>query len=954
MASKSTSSSLAKSAPPTLLAFSFESLTPATYRVTRVAWSLEAYQIVAGLREALRSPAYDKPKELPIKDLRLRTQVYDPGVVRVNARLGIGHLLAEGDALNMLFTTSAPAEASEHANRAVAHWVDEAVKKIRGLKPMDARIAQGLRTLALNQQAIVTQADKVKVFQWATNEATNATLPQTATGFADLADYVAAQLVGKVIFPAAGPLRREIGSTLDKGYARLLTDPEVVPMGTEAPCSISLGLTITVATYPGRPLPVILLNMGKRVWTTGPKGRFFGNDLGGFVLPVGEDRAFKFSIDSHRLTLDDDYRAIAAGYPDLPAGDQLTAADLVRTGGNNPGSRVVVAAAPGRSAEKVAGRGVTDLDRQLAFERLTELLAPQGFTPWGGYLQRIETGAKTLNGLVGKWDVAHHTGTDEEKAKDQVLQEWTRELHAGLNQFYDGTHRILVAYQTGLHDDAARVEATLTKVLGPKGVVVTRVLLPDHVHGPRAWGPDGEKPAPPEERGKAKAAIWTLWIAGQVKQLTTKKQDLPHGIIVLARRNYGAGQYDDAISKQVGRVALIKGFAGANVQYLLPSAAAGATPSAAQLSKFQMRVLNGWRDLALKSVGRMPILPSRLVKRMPFMQQGNQPPVLLGAGIVRVNKTRERKNKTSFIPYVIELDPVSGECQATLLLRAAGSKQPVQPVSMRPLKQAVLALATHGPSYLAEHSSPQKVLVERQQLTEAFLHDVLLSRSKHHQGREIVLLADTSTLNGIWRWLADAQVNPADVRLHGLTEFQKALPNVTFVRLRHNHSPKALLPTEHVKVSFDQPDGTRSEPRLSARWADAKLYRLTDPSVGLPTYLSYGSRMFQPVRSASSYRPTHSVKGGKETPTAPFTKTWATPNPLEITVLQDPSQPARFQPDELAFLVETLRSSYDHFGGWTTLPGPLHFASVLKEYVPDYVMAEEEAAAKEEAKEEKE
>jgi hypothetical protein len=73
---------------------------------------------------------------------------------------------------------------------------------------------------------------------------------------------------------------------------------------------------------------------------------------------------------------------------------------------------------------------------------------------------------------------------------------------------------------------------------------------------------------------------------------------------------------------------------------------------------------------------------------------------------------------------------------------------------------------------------------------------------------------------------------------------------------------------------------------------------------------------------------------------------------VEITVLQDPQQVPRFTPDELATLVETLRGAYNHFGGWTTMPGPLHFASFLKEYVPDYELAEAEADARQEVENE--
>jgi hypothetical protein len=161
---------------PTLLTFTFQSTPPAIYRVTRVAWTPEAYKIVAGLSEALYK--YKEKKKLPIRDLRLRTQVYDPGTVRVASTLGIGFVDAPKEEYDILFTSSSPTEAIEHANAAVADWVDEAVKHVEGLKSFDKQEAQKLRMLALNEKKGVATArvEEVAVFQWNTNPATDSAL----------------------------------------------------------------------------------------------------------------------------------------------------------------------------------------------------------------------------------------------------------------------------------------------------------------------------------------------------------------------------------------------------------------------------------------------------------------------------------------------------------------------------------------------------------------------------------------------------------------------------------------------------------------------------------------------------------------------------------------------------------------------------------------------------------
>jgi hypothetical protein len=961
-------------ASPTLLMLSFTATPPAAHRVTRVAWTPQAHTMVASLNKALRQ----QNKQLPSRDLRLRTQVYDAGALRVSYKLGIGYEDSEGDELDILFTHTPPEEACDIANRAVADWVEEAVKKVNGLGAINERVAHKLRQLALNEGAVTARADQVAVFQWDTNPDTGSAWPRkdsptasrVATGFSDLADYVASLLVGQTVFSEAGPLRREIGSDLQGASARLLTDPVPVQMGTKNRCWLSLGLTVTVATYPGRSLPVIRIDMQKRVWTSVPKASYYGRDLTGFALPKGELRAFQFEIDSHKLTVGSEYRAIARQYTSLPVREDLTATELARDGRSYPECAILVGSVPGRTEVKTAGRGITDLDRQQAIEQIVALLEPHNFAPWGGQLKRVKTPNKNLTGLAAHWQAALQaddkpvpnlaaTEDGAKAAKKAATKaatktanyvQWVAEMHESLSEHYGGQHRLLLAYQDGLLPDAQLVEETLHKVLGTEAIHVQMEMLPEGVHGSK-WPSNGEKPRPPAQRAEQRLASWEPWLAEIKQRYQAAERPLPHGVIVIARKKYPGG-IDDPISKQVGRVALIQGLQGAVVQYLLPiTSKTGVAPTEKETEQFQLRLLNAWRDLTLKSVGGTHNLAERLKAGMPAVQASGHLPVLLGAGIIRVNKSRSKGNTTSFIPYVIELDSANGQCQATMLLKKLGPANPTRRVLMQPLRAAVRELATHGPSYLAEKGTAAQVLRERQQLTEEFLYDTLLERSAQYANREIIVLADMSTLNSIWTWLADASVNPADMRLHRRTKFQEALPNVTLVRIRPGHAPKALLPTPNVNVAFVQPDGTLSTPRLSATWCDAKLYRLTDTSSVMPTYFSYGSRLFKPVRSLSSYRPTVSVKAEGTKHNEPFTKSWATPNAVEITVLQDPKRAPRFAPDELATLVETLRGTYNHFGGWTTMPGPLHFASFLKEYVPDYELAEAEADARQEAAE---
>ncbi len=66
---------------------------------------------------------------------------------------------------------------------------------------------------------------------------------------------------------------------------------------------------------------------------------------------------------------------------------------------------------------------------------------------------------------------------------------------------------------------------------------------------------------------------------------------------------------------------------------------------------------------------------------------------------------------------------------------------------------------------------------------------------------------------------------------------------------------------------------------------------------------------------------------------SPSKDRWPTPKPLEIvvTLIQ-----AKDNPDCLAALVESLRYSFGHYSEWTSLPAPLFFERVIRDYISDF------------------
>ncbi|MEH1963082.1 MAG: RNaseH domain-containing protein [Nostoc sp.] len=117
----------------------------------------------------------------------------------------------------------------------------------------------------------------------------------------------------------------------------------------------------------------------------------------------------------------------------------------------------------------------------------------------------------------------------------------------------------------------------------------------------------------------------------------------------------------------------------------------------------------------------------------------------------------------------------------------------------------------------------------------------------------------------------------------------------------------------------------------------------------LPTgvaYLSVARELPQrKSRGQSCYRSTYTLakqaglKVSQLSTKSPFVGRWPTPNPLEIVVtLRQPED----NPDDLAALVESLRYGFGHYSDWTALPAPLFFERVVRDYISEFAIADED------------
>jgi hypothetical protein len=161
------------------------------------------------------------------------------------------------------------------------------------------------------------------------------------------------------------------------------------------------------------------------------------------------------------------------------------------------------------------------------------------------------------------------------------------------------------------------------------------------------------------------------------------------------------------------------------------------------------------------------------------------------------------------------------------------------------------------------------------------------------------------------------------------------------VRIRTDNSPKVLWDNEYYGMTEDTGETVSYH---APGWAEAELFKLND-TINTNVYLSFGSAIRTGrTKGKSSYRKIPGMKQIGRTQKFEVAAmehhndAWTTPMGLEIFVVRSGGD----APDQVARLVEWLRQCYAHFGDWTVKPAPLYFERVLKEYLADYDLEEDE------------
>ncbi|OYD91027.1 hypothetical protein CDG77_16640 [Nostoc sp. 'Peltigera membranacea cyanobiont' 213] len=637
--------------------------------------------------------------------------------------------------------------------------------------------------------------------------------------------------------------------------------------------------------------------------------------------------------------------------------------------------------------------GVPEIDKLDALEAIAKILNPLGIkifdgytkvpskhklddtasrminlpTLLGGVLEALETNSELeltakyldqlddnqINSLLRKhFDIRLEEIESGRKAfqfnkvtpnQTNALQTIIQANQAAMQRLYPNEQpRLFIFYEADLEKEAKLLQK-ITKVLWGNTLEIFINRLPANTHGPREVLP--AKELKNKERSRQRIEAWK----STAKQIEDPNK--PTFSLIMARQFYpdptgkNTVKHDDKVNKPSTRQALAK--VGSGVQFLLPIAKTRKTKHL-KLADFFHRMQSALKDLFSAHSGRIDGVKEKVDKYLQNIPPEARPKEILGFTIVRKQRGRARGViENTFLAVVMRLNVDTGKCE----LCCAYEKGNLVISPWFSFSDALAFIAQLTPIKLADkrNVSQTRFMDFVKQIVSNSVED----------GMQPLVMIDSSNCVQLWDWLADSRINANQINLGQQFEnMQDEWQDARLIRIRQELAPGIIeKKARHLIETSLEDTRTKEElnklpPTLKIDSASSStgLFRLSATNqTGCVAYLSVAREApHQYSRGQSCYRLTKTLsnKAGLKisqlSTKAPFVGRWPTPNPLEIVVtLRQPED----NPDDLAALVESLRYGFGHYSDWTGLPAPLFFERVVRDYISDFAIADEETEA---------
>jgi hypothetical protein len=540
----------------------------------------------------------------------------------------------------------------------------------------------------------------------------------------------------------------------------------------------------------------------------------------------------------------------------------------------------------------------------------------------------------------------------ELKAMIQANQEAMRRL-------YPNERLLLVVFYEEQCQTEIKLMQAMIRVLWGGAIELIANRLPANTHGPKESLSGANLKA--KERSQNRIKAWE----SIVTDLALRKQRT--FCLVMAPEWYPNNKHDDSVNKPSSRQALAK-IAGSCVQFLLPIETTK-EKNILNLDNFSHRVQAALKDLLSAHSGRIDDVKEKVDKWLKDTPQEARPKEIIGITIVRKQKGRTRGSiEKTFLPVAMRLNVETGECELCCAYEKGNSLQ----ISLwSKFSDAITFISQLSPVKLADKED-----VRRNRFMDFVKRIISNSVEK---GNQPLVIIDSSNCVKLWSWLADARMNANQINFETKSgsplyeHMEQEWKGARLIRIRQDLAPGILdKKVRYFAETVLEDPRTKKELTSTLEIPSAssamKLFRLNPTQqnseihqTGCVAYLSVGRKtLHQESRGQSSYGETQistvfkiqkedgSVekvlnKAGLEVhqigSRPPFIGQLPTPNPLEIVITL---RQENDDPDRLASLVESLRYSFGHYSEWSSLPAPLFFERVVRDYISDFAIVEDE------------
>ncbi len=582
----------------------------------------------------------------------------------------------------------------------------------------------------------------------------------------------------------------------------------------------------------------------------------------------------------------------------------------------------------------------------------------------------------------------------------EELQSLVQANQAAMRRLYPNEQlSLIIFYEDELQTEAKLLQGIIQVLWGGAfEVLVNR--LPADTHGLRDKLP-GEK-LKAKERSAQRIEAWRH----TAQQMEARKQRT--FCLIVARKFFPdpSGQKkakrDDRVNKPSTRQALAS-IAGACSQLLEPIAKT--RTNRFKLGDFFHRVQSALKDLLSAHSGRIDDLQEKVDKYLEDIPHERRPKEIIGITVVRKQKGRSRGFiGTTFLPIAIRLQVNTGKSEMccayekgntleispwnsfpdTLAfisrispIKLAAKREVAQTRFMEFVKQIISNSVEEGaqPLVLIDSSNCVQLwpwladvrmnvnqinLGQQYQWMEKVWQGARLIRIRQDLAPGIIekkvrqfvetSLEDTRSEKELKKLAPDLEIPSASsaLKLFRLTATNEtgcvAYLSVGRKTLHQYSRGQSCYRQTQINIPLKIAEDSQENTALLCFWY--KWYRQIQDSqfveVGklnmwfknFAYYLIYGR--FDNIRNKAGLE-IHQIG------TRPaFSDYWPTPNPLEIVVtLRQPDD----DPDQLAALVESLRYSFGHYSEWTALPAPLFFERVVRDYISEFALDDDNTEA---------